>query len=123
MFPSILAEDVFSLARGEACPTLAFIGDVAPDGQLSNGQIKMMTASAQRITYDQADDVLAGGLRAVPHKGEWKALVRVRAHLLSSGFLIRVGALSLHVACRKFACSCRLAAIPTTRSTAPPWVS
>lgn len=78
MFPSILAEDVFSLARGEPCPTLAFIGDVAPNGQLSNGHIKMMTASAQRVTYDQADDILAGGLRAVPHGDELKKLVRVR---------------------------------------------
>jgi len=79
MFPSILAEDVFSLARGEACPTLAFIGDVSPDGELSNGHIKMMSASAQRITYDQADDVLAGSIRAVPHSDEVKKLVRVRS--------------------------------------------
>jgi exoribonuclease R len=59
MFPTVLAEKVFSLAQDEACPTIAFVGDVAPDGTLVRGDIKLTMANATRLAYGNADTLLA----------------------------------------------------------------
>jgi exoribonuclease R len=60
MFPSILAEEVFSLTQGHMCPTLTFIATVAADGTLLKGDIQIGRAQAQRITYDDADKIISG---------------------------------------------------------------
>ena len=60
MFPVVLAEDVFSLARLQACPTLTFIGTVSPEGALTALDIKVGRTKSKRITYDDADALITG---------------------------------------------------------------
>jgi hypothetical protein len=69
MFPSILGEKVFSLGQAEATPAIAFVGDVAPDGRLMHHEIILTKANATRLSYADADALLAGeGDEAEPAK-------------------------------------------------------
>ena len=60
MFPVVLAEDVFSLARPDACPTLTFTAVVSAEGEVLQHEVAMGMTRARRITYDDSDEVIAG---------------------------------------------------------------
>lgn len=81
MFPVVLAEDVFSLARPEACPTLTFTATVSADGEIVSKDIALGVTRARRITYADSDEIIAGrpGSEAAQELGEdAAAMLRVR---------------------------------------------
>jgi exoribonuclease R len=61
MFPSVLAEGLFSLDNPGLCKTVTLSGTVGPDGALQSGEVTLGLATSTRITYDIADAHLRRG--------------------------------------------------------------
>ena len=62
MLPAAISEGAASLASGVDRPALSFLVTLSPLGEVLRSEIAVsMIRSRARLTYDQADEVLAGG--------------------------------------------------------------
>ena len=97
MLPSIVSQEVASLIVGQPRRVLAFWMDFDRDGRVvRQGLHKAQVTVARRLTYDDVDEVLAGGQNdqqvdevlteaaTVASEGSWQESVRLLSHLAKS---------------------------------------
>ncbi len=83
MMPAVLAEGACSLQEGEVRPALCFTAEVLSDGRLGFLEIREALCRVdRRVTYDQADAVLAGPAGASGLPDEVASLVRRGAAMM-----------------------------------------
>ncbi len=83
MLPPELSEDALSLRQGELRPAISFLARVDPDGQVTQERVvRSLLRVDRRLTYDEADGLLAADPRL---KGLYEACEALRRSRAQAG--------------------------------------